>query len=151
MQLTEHFTLEEFTHSDVALRLGIKNEPNILTISNLIETAKLMEAVRHLLGDRPINVHSAYRCPELNKRIGGSATSVHPLGLACDFDCAEFGTPVVIAQTIHDSIKQLPLFDQCILEYGWVHMGLAYPGTVQRAMFLTKKSAAAPYLQGIVA
>ena len=45
MKLTEHFSLEELTHSDLALRKGIKNDPTPDVISNLTRLAGLLEQV----------------------------------------------------------------------------------------------------------
>jgi len=151
MQLTKNFTLEEFTFSDAAYRLGIDNSPGPTELGNLRKTAALMEAVRTLLGNRPVLVHSGFRAPTLNAVIGGSLKSVHTLGLACDFTCNEYGSPYLIATLIKDSRGRLPDFDQCILEYGWVHLGLPRPYAAARQQFLTKKSATADYQEGIVA
>ena len=151
MKLTENFTLEEFTFSDTALRLGIDNGPGPTELNNLRKIAALMESIRLLLGGRPIRVHSGFRCPTLNDMVGGSKSSVHMLGLACDFTCIEYGSPYLIATLIKDQIVRLPAFDQCILEYGWVHLGLPRPYSVARAQFLTKRSAHSDYQDGIVA
>lgn len=123
MQLSEHFSLEEFTDSAVALRRGIDNQPegeemiNMRTIS-----APKMEQVRLLLGGQPIYISSGYRSPALNYAIGGSQTSAHVHGLAVDFTCPAYGTPREIAQCIADSGID---YDQIIHEGTWVHIGFA--------------------------
>ena len=45
-QLTEHFTLEEFTDSQTAARKGIPNVPPAIEHRNLVRTAEVMEQVR---------------------------------------------------------------------------------------------------------
>lgn len=121
MHLSQHFTLEEFIHSDLA-RKGIDNYPSQEIIENLKKTASLMEEVRKILG-QPIYITSGYRCSALNKLVGSKPSSKHVQGLACDFRSPEFGDPVRICEKL---AKSDILFDQLILEYNsWVHIGLA--------------------------
>ncbi len=100
MKITEHFTLEELSFSEAAARLGLDNTPMQAVITNLGLVAAVMEGIRTLLGDRPIVVHSGYRSAEVNQAVGGVATSAHCRGLACDFVCPAFGTPVKVALAI---------------------------------------------------
>jgi zinc D-Ala-D-Ala carboxypeptidase len=148
MQISEHFTLQEMCFSEAAARLAIDNTPAPEALENLFRTAATMEAMRTLLGAMPINVHSGYRSPQLNRAVGGADTSAHCRGLACDFVCPAFGTPMEVARTILSSTIE---YDQLILEYGWVHVGLAQTGMSLRREALTKRSAAEPYEYGIVA
>lgn len=123
MKLSEHFTLEELTVSQTAARLGIDNTPPTSVFLNLTETARHMERVRKVLGDVPIRVSSGYRCPQLNKAIGGAAASFHMLGLAVDFIAPAFGTPFEVCRAIAASDVR---YDQLIHEFGdkgWVHIG----------------------------
>ncbi len=148
MKISEHFTLEELSFSEAAVRLGIDNTPNPIVITNLGLVAAVMERIRTLLGDRPIVVHSGYRSVEANQAVGGVATSAHCHGLACDFVCPTFGTPGKVALAI---LKSDIEYDQLILEYGWVHVGLAQEGSLSRREALTKRSAGAAYELGIEA
>ncbi len=146
MKLSEHFTLEEFSFSEAAARRGLDNTPGRIVITNLGRVAAVMERIRTLLGDRPIVVHSGYRSVEVNQAVGGVATSAHCHGLACDFVCPAFGTPVEVAWAILKSDLE---YDQLILEYGWVHVGLAQEGLLSRQETLTKRSPWAAYESGI--
>lgn len=146
MYLSPHFSLAELTVSQEAERRGLLNVPPPDIIENLRQTAVLMENIRTVLGGKPIIVNSAYRSPAVNQAIGGSKTSAHMLGLACDFICQKFGNPYAIAIAIRDS--QIP-YDQLILEYGWVHIGLPAPMRPMRRQNLTKRSATAAYEIGI--
>lgn len=142
MDLTQHFTYEEMTFSESAQRLGIHNKPDDRQYANLEYTARQMEKVRALLG-APIAVTSAFRCSYLNKLIGGSDTSSHVDGLACDFK------PIGLrhfeaARKIETSDIH---YDQLILEYGWIHLGF---GALQRRESLTKKSPTSPYQRGLI-
>jgi len=146
MQLSEHFTLEELSFSGAAARLGIDNSPNPEAIENLIRIAATMETIRALLGALPIHVHSGYRSPQANRAVGGVDSSAHCRGLACDFVCPAFGTPLEVARTILSSAIE---YDQLIREFGWVHVGLAQAGMPARREALTKRSSSAPYECGI--
>ena len=121
MKLTENFSLEEFTQSDTALRLGIKNIASPTIIGHLKTLAEGLEQVRKVLG-YPIFINSGYRSPELNKAVGGANTSAHLQGYAADFTCRKFGTPDDIVKVIQKSgIK----YDQLICEGTWVHISFA--------------------------
>ena len=137
MQLSEHFSLAEFTRSDAAERIGSDNQPTAKHLANLKRTAAGFEKVRALLGDTPLRITSGYRNPEVNEAVGGTATSAHPQGFAGDFRHGAL-TPLECARKIRDSdIK----FDQLILETsrGVVHIGFG-PGS--RRMVGEQKGAA---------
>jgi zinc D-Ala-D-Ala carboxypeptidase len=146
MTISEHFTLEELSFSEAAARLGLDNIPDRIVVTHLGLVAAAMEKIRILLGDRPIAVHSGYRSPEVNRAVGGVVTSAHCAGLACDFVCPAFGTPAEVALAI---LKSDIEYDQLILEYGWVHVGLAQEGLLSRREALTKRSTLAAYEPGI--
>ncbi|MCW5141053.1 D-Ala-D-Ala carboxypeptidase family metallohydrolase [Burkholderia cenocepacia] len=137
MQLTQNFTLEEFTGSDVARDKGIDNTAPPAIVVNLRRLADALEQARALLGSSPIKITSGYRCPALNRAVGGVPNSAHAQGLAADFVCAGFGTPVNVARRL--AASDLP-FDQVINEFGrWVHIGLAADGAAPRRQVLTAR------------
>jgi zinc D-Ala-D-Ala carboxypeptidase len=147
MQLSEHFTLEEMCVSQVAARRGLDNTPGPVEIENLKRTAAALEQVRVVLGGKAIQVDSGYRSPLVNASVGGVSMSAHCHGLACDFVVPEFGTPADVALAV---LRADVEFDQLILEYGWVHIGLAEEDTISRREVLTKRSPQAAYEVGIV-
>lgn len=118
-QLTAHFSLEELTRSSTAVRMGISNTPDLETVMHLTVCALGLERVRALLGGQPLSIDSGYRCPALNKAVGGVADSAHLYGYAADFICPSYGTPAEIARAIAASDL---VFDQCIQEGTWVHI-----------------------------
>lgn len=84
MNLTQHFTLEELTHSNYADAHGIKNYPGPQAQLNLMMLCVLiLEPLRIAIG-QPIRINSAYRCKAVNTGVGGVSTSYHLLGLAAD-------------------------------------------------------------------
>ena len=136
-QLTAHFTLEEFTDSQTAARKGLNNvpPPSSHERKGLQRTAEVMVRVRTILDDKPILVSSGYRSPPVNAAVGGSKSSAHMSGLAVDFSCPGFGTPLQICKALEPHMKSLGI-DQLIHEYNtWVHLGLT-DGT-PRQMALT--------------
>ena len=87
---TANFTWNELTRSATALRCGIDNEPPASSDvwANLrILAEKILQPVRDHFG-RPVTVNSAYRCLELNRKLGSRDTSDHVRGLAADFEIA---------------------------------------------------------------
>jgi zinc D-Ala-D-Ala carboxypeptidase len=120
-RLSPHFTLAELTVSATAARRGLKNVPGPAELDTLAATARRMEEVRRLLGDRPIIVLSGYRSPAVNRAVGGSPSSAHMTGHAVDFICPSYGTPAQIARFLAVNLKN---FDQVIDEFDqWVHIG----------------------------
>ena len=80
----KYFTIEELCKSQVASTKAINNLPTkdiTLNLTNLV--LKILDPLREKYG-KPIIVNSGYRCPELNKAVGGSKTSDHQYGLAAD-------------------------------------------------------------------
>lgn len=123
MNLSPHFTLEEFTTSDTAARKGIDNTPPPHILPALLRTAQGLEAVRVRLGMCPIHISSGYRSPALNAAVGSKDTSQHVKGEAADFIAPRFGTPSMVVTAIRDSGVE---FDQLILEFGrWVHISFS--------------------------
>jgi hypothetical protein len=85
MNLSEHFTLEELTRCELAARKGIDNTPTAEIERNLPALCTvLLEPTRTLLGV-PMHANSGYRSFRLNIAVGGSETSAHLRGAACDF------------------------------------------------------------------
>lgn len=120
MQLSEHFSLEEATYSETAIRLGISNQPSEKQLENMKVAATQLEAVRAVSG--PLRVNSWLRLPEVNVAVGGSKVSSHMDGWAIDCSSGKH-TPYELCQLVKQSgIK----FDQMIHEYGrWMHISFA--------------------------
>ena len=131
MQLSPNFSLGQLVYSETAEQEGIDNTPPPEVVENLRRLAAGLEDVRALLG-ASLQISSGYRCAALNEAVGGSSTSQHMQGLAVDFECPEFGSPLEVARAIQGSGLE---FDQCILEYGrWVHLSF---GDAPRRRVLT--------------
>jgi hypothetical protein len=144
MQLTEHFALDELTFSSTAQRLGIDNTAGPTIAAHLTVLAGGLEHVRALLG-APMHIDSGYRCPELNKAVGGVPASAHVDGYAADFICPGFGAPIDIARAI---VASGIAFDQCIQEGTWVHISFD-PRLRREALTASFGPAGATYKAGV--
>jgi hypothetical protein len=137
-KLTEHFTLAELTRSSKATQLSINNTPTPDVIANLRRLARFNEQVRVELGGAAMVISSGYRCPALNRAVGGANNSAHLAGLANDFTAPTFGTPMEICRQLEKSYLS---FDQLIYERSasavWVHLGIAAEGAKPRRQVLT--------------
>jgi len=120
-QLSPHFSLEELTHSDVAVRNGWDNSPDDAIQTNLMRLAEFLEKVKVVLGNKPIMINSAYRSKQVNDAVGSKDTSQHRLGCAADIRVPGM-TPDQVTQAIIGS--GLP-FDQVIREFdSWTHVSV---------------------------
>lgn len=123
MNLSEHFTLEEFTFSETANKLHIDNTPSDLIISSLKALVQnVLEPARILFGS-PITISSGYRCIELNKAVGGKLNSQHLKGQAADLHVKHIGA----LQELFKIIRANCDFDQLLFEKSssgkvWVHV-----------------------------
>lgn len=133
MKLSDHFSLEELTFSEKALRLGLTNVPSDWDVANMTRLAEvLLEPSRSLL-DVPLYILSGYRCPVLNHDIGGAVDSAHTYG--CAADIRPIGFPI---RDAFDALRlsQLP-YDQIIFECeAWIHLAQARPGFTPRRQAL---------------
>lgn len=83
--MAKYFTFKEMVHTDT----GLDNMPNWEQIRNLERLVEFMDTIRSEFG-KPIRVNCAFRSKAVNDRVGGSSTSQHLQGLACDI-CAYSG------------------------------------------------------------
>lgn len=119
----KHFTMTELTSSATAKRKGINNTPDAkakAALSALV--ANVLDPLREKYG-KPIVVTSGYRCPKLNKAVGGASRSQHTKGEAADIRCVSDSRAE--NKRIFDLIVASGLpFDQLIDEYNydWVHV-----------------------------
>lgn len=116
-----YFTIKELTHSATAQRLGIDNTPPAGAVQALHELVdNVLDPLRKAWGG-PIRVNSGYRCPELNKLVGGTPYSQHQRGEAADITVGSRAAN----RRLLSLIKRLDLpVDQCIDEKGcrWIHV-----------------------------
>lgn len=142
-QLSTHLSLDEFVHSDTAIRLNIENTLPAELMPNAVYLANYcFEAVRNLL-NVPIKIDSGYRCEKLNIAVRGVPTSQHVQGQAIDM--VPQGLDIYAA---FDQIRnsKLVTFDQLILEHDgagdkWIHISRKQTGNrMQVIPYLLKQN-----------
>ena len=129
MNLTPHFSLAELVASTRAQQLRIDNTPPADAVERLRTTAEMLERIRATL-NAPIVVTSGYRCPALNRAVGGVTSSDHLSGQAADIVCPRYGSPEDIACALAPLVSVLSI-GQLILEgvagKRWVHVSTRVP------------------------
>ena len=122
MKKIKYFSLSEFINSPTAKRLGIDNLPTFEVVDNLNRLADYLDCIREKLG-KPILVNSGFRCPVLNKAVGGVSNSQHLKGLAADVVCADM-------ESLEKVLRETGGFDQLIKEHRngsnsfWFHVSV---------------------------
>lgn len=120
----KYFTIKELSASTEARKMGIDNTPATEAVDKLTAlVGAVLDPLRNRYG-HPIHVSSGYRCPRLNKAVGGSATSQHLKGEAADI----YVTNAKDKAMLFSLIYYLLPFDQLIWERGtdeapaWIHV-----------------------------
>jgi len=118
VKLTEHFSLEELTHTD---HREYDNTPNDAELENLKRLAEFLEEVKQTLGGRPIMVNSAFRSKQVNDAVGSKDSSQHRIGCAVDIRVPELTPDQVVKAVIASNLK----YDQVIREFDrWTHLSI---------------------------
>ena len=81
--MSKFFSLKELIASTEAYKRKIDNTPGEEEKEHLEELMEFLDGIRSAWGSAII-VTSGYRCPELNKNVGGAKTSAHLTGYAVD-------------------------------------------------------------------
>ena len=145
-KLSPHFTLGEMTKS--SSHPEVYNIPSHEAIANLKRLCGWLEELRkrynakYGVGEEPIRINSGYRSPQLNRKIGGVATSNHLTGCAVDIRVAgmeQLLRYAVILLDYADESKQE--FDELLIEknrYGaiWLHFAVRPSGNRRKVSFI---------------
>jgi uncharacterized protein YcbK (DUF882 family) len=116
--MTPHFTLDELTHTD---HRTLDNTPNETELANIQRLAEFLEAVKTLLGGKPIMVNSAFRSKAVNDAVGSKDTSQHRIGCAADIRVPGMTPDQVVRAIIASDLG----FDQVIREFDrWTHVSI---------------------------
>lgn len=124
MILSRSYTLDDLIASDTARLNRVDNTPTKEVIDNLRNLAQsILQPIADEMSFRPY-VTSGYRCPALNKLVGGVPTSQHVTGCAADLRCYT----EIYANHLAECAKKTP-YDQLILEQKgkikWIHVSWA--------------------------
>jgi uncharacterized protein YcbK (DUF882 family) len=141
MNLSEHFTLEELTHTD---HREFENNPNIDEVANLNRLAEFLEQVKTVLGGKPIMINSAFRCKQVNDAVGSKDSSQHRIGCAADIRVPDMTPDEVVKTIIASGIG----YDQLIREFDrWTHISVPNiaGGNPRRQALIIDKTGTRPY------
>ena len=156
-RLTPHFSLGELTKT----RVNIENVPNEAQVNNLkrlcrwLEQLRLRynqmrnekgemrngnEEMRNEVREYPIVINSGFRSPEVNKAVGGVATSNHLTGCAVDIRCIGMEQALRYAAILLDlSDLNKEDYDELLIEQKrnviWIHFAVRPSGNRRRTNF----------------
>lgn len=141
MKLSEHFSLEEMTKSQTALRRNLPNQPSEAQTEALVLLCEnVLEPVRSHFSI-PFTPSSGYRSAELCVAIGSSVASQHAKGEAADFEVPSISNLELCTWIINNLD-----FDQLILECytggntGWVHCSYKPEGNRKEVLTYDKEN-----------
>lgn len=144
MKLSEHFTKEEFEHSNTAIQRSIPNVMDSGQTQKAIDLCvNVLEPLRTHLG-KPIKLNCGYRSPLVNKAVGGAKMSQHILGEAVDLDLHSRELFI----WIRDNLE----YDQIIFEGGtdenanWFHISYRKGRNRKQALRMIKKGGKSVYI-----
>ena len=141
MNLTEHFTVDELTHTD---HRELDNTPNEAEMANLRRLAQFLEQVKEVLGGKPIMVNSAFRSKAVNDAVGSKDTSQHRIGCAADIRVPGMTPDEVVKAILAAGIG----YDQVIREFDrWTHVSIPNlsTGTPRRQALIIDKQGTRTY------
>ena len=141
MNLSDHFTLEELTYTD---HRELDNTPNDLEVENLKRLAHFLEAIKAVLGGKPIMVNSAFRSEAVNAAVGSKNTSQHRVGCAADIRVPGMTPEEVVKAVMRSGLE----YDQIIREFDrWTHVSIpTVQGTpARRQALIIDKTGTRPY------
>lgn len=132
--ITKNFSWAEMQASITAKRRGYDNTiPDTLKPNMVNLCTKVLQPIRDRFG-APIVVGSGYRCPKLNKAVGGVASSQHMTAAAADIRTVsdKYADNKKLWDLILDMAKKGEIkCRQIIWEYGkrdigpdWIHIAI---------------------------
>lgn len=128
----KYFTFKELSASDTARAKGIDNTMNDEVKQNyLLFVQYVLDPIREKLG-KPMRIASGYRCPALNKAVGGVSNSHHQslngyaaVDISLGTQSANKALFELVRQMVNDG---LIIVDQCLNEcrgakqWQWIHI-----------------------------
>jgi hypothetical protein len=141
--MTKNFTLAELTKTNTGLPNALPKhlEGNLRALAE-----NVLQPARDALG--AIEVTSAYRSPEVNKRVGGAKTSQHVQAQAADLKYS--GGNDVLLEWLLENVE----YDQIINEHpdangvpAWVHVSYSEGKNRKQKLKAVKVNGKTKYLQ----
>ena len=142
--ISKNFDYKEFEKTDVP---GMQ-------VRNTITSTEVRDSIKALVDevlqplrdawDEPLAINSGYRCPEVNKAVGGVPTSQHTKGEAadvCPFGRNGHGDIETVRQLAQKAVELDLPFDQMILYPSFVHFSHKLKGEQRRQILYNKRYA----------
>lgn len=142
--ISKNFDYKEFEKTDVP---GMQ-------VRNTITSTEVRDSIKALVDevlqplrdawDEPLAINSGYRCPEVNKAVGGVPPSQHTKGEAadvCPFGRNGHGDIEVVRQLAQKAVELDLPFDQMILYPSFVHFSHRLKGEQRRQILYNKRYA----------
>lgn len=133
--ISKNFSWSEFEHTKPEnaaklAKLGIRNVISTFEVrdSILALVRKVLQPLRDVY-QKPMTVNSGYRCPELNRIVGGVATSQHVKGEAADIHTGSQTESFRLAHLAKSTPEIWNEIDQMILYPTFVHISHKRVGT----------------------
>ena len=138
MQLSEHFSLEELTHTD---HRTLDNTPTDAELANLVRLAEFLEVIKAILGGKPIMINSAFRSKAVNDAVGSKDSSQHRTGCAADIRVPGMTPDEVVKAIVASDLA----YDQVIREFDrWTHVSVAV-AVPRKSALIIDKTGTRPY------
>ena len=135
-----YFTLSELTYSATATAHSIQNVPTAEAVKNLESLVlNVLDPIREKW-QSPIYITSGYRCPALNRKVGGVEGSYHTRGMAADITAKSvfYNTALYTEIRILHREGLIPL-TECYMERQGLYIHVAYdPAAPSDNPFFTK-------------
>jgi hypothetical protein len=154
MKLTNNFTLQELTKSEIAIRRGLDNTPTVEVVERLqLLAEQVLQPVREHFA-KGVKVNSGYRAPAVNDAVGGSANSDHLKGYAADIEIPGVSN-YELAQWIETNLPYtqliLEFYTQGVPDSGWVHVSHDPANLKKQSLTAVKRENKTVYLPGLQA
>ena len=147
-KLSKNFSVEELTKTSHP----VNNTPNAEQLDALRDLCEnVLQPIRDEFG--PVKVNSGFRSADVNRLVGGSATSDHCKGMAADIEVQSVSN-LELAAWIRNNLE----FKQLILEFhnpsdpssGWVHVSYDRGNLKGEVLRAVKDGGKTRYLSGLV-
>ena len=131
--ISRNFSWSEFEHTDHAEELARKGVRNVISTFEVRDgilalVRKVLQPLRDVY-QKPMAINSGYRCPELNRIVGGAATSQHVKGEAADIKTGNQTESYRLARLAKTTPEIFREIDQMILYPTFVHISHRRVGT----------------------
>lgn len=134
IDISEHITYAEATHSDKAIEKGLDNTPNEEQLEHMKLVALMCFEPARKWYDKPLHILSFFRSPEVNKAVNGSPTSDHPKGNSIDLTTGSREENLKLFNWMKTNL----IFDQLIWENdgAWIHVSFRKNGNRNQTLNL---------------